>query len=201
MRPPRALYCQFPLGRPLGKPDDPPFQRRVLEAALALLERPAGPVLEDFPEQIADDAASPLVCTLPMRHDPTVPAAVEEARSLRAAYDRQLRRSGRTSVGQAVEPDGIPDAVAAIVRIADGMPIEQSGLPGPPRAVGLDIRAYYEEAAIALAEHTPRARQAETWFFRDTHAGSALLHAYTALRDAGADESAWRFLIPSTQAP
>jgi len=37
--PPRALHCEFPLGRPLGRPGDAAFQRRVLVAALRLLER------------------------------------------------------------------------------------------------------------------------------------------------------------------
>ena len=36
VRPPRALWVTFELGRPFGLPDDPPFQRRVLKAALDL---------------------------------------------------------------------------------------------------------------------------------------------------------------------
>jgi len=49
VRPPRALFVPFPHGYPLGKPDDPPRQLDVIEAALGLLER-AGlqpPVLVD----------------------------------------------------------------------------------------------------------------------------------------------------------
>lgn len=34
---PRGLFVPFPLGRPLGKPGDAAFQRRVLLAALGLL--------------------------------------------------------------------------------------------------------------------------------------------------------------------
>jgi hypothetical protein len=199
MRPPRALYCEFPLGRPLGKPGDPAFQRSVLEAALALLERTSGPVLEDFPERIEDESARPLACSVPPRYDPALPPAVAEARALRAAYERQLAGSGRTNVGHAVAADGIPDAVAAILRLADGVPLEEASLPGPPRQVGLDIRAYYEEAAIALAGHVPGARQAESWFYRETETGSALKRAQAALRDAGAPLADWRFLVPSTQ--
>src|ERR687897_828280 len=71
-RPPRALHCEFPLGRPLGRPRDPAFQRRVLDAAFALLDAPAVPVLEDFPETIADEADEPLACPLPPRYDPTL---------------------------------------------------------------------------------------------------------------------------------
>jgi len=50
-RAPRALWTASQLGRPLGEPGDAAFQRRVLMAALALLERTDGPViLEDFTE-------------------------------------------------------------------------------------------------------------------------------------------------------
>ena len=38
-RPPRALHCEFPLGRPLGRPGDPALQRRVIDAAFALLDQ------------------------------------------------------------------------------------------------------------------------------------------------------------------
>lgn len=199
MRPPRALYCEFPLGRPLGKPGDAAFQRRVLTAGLRLLERPAGPVLEDFPERIEDESSAPLACPLPLRYDPDLPAAVDEARGLRAAYERQLARSGRTNVGHAVGADRIPEAIEAIVRIGDGTPHEQADLPGSTRAIGLDIRAYYEEAALALTDHVPGARQAESWFFRQTEAGAAVKRAQVALRQAGAAEGIWRFLVPVTQ--
>ncbi len=40
-RPPRALWVPFELGRPLGVPNDKPFQTRVLTAALGLLDRKA----------------------------------------------------------------------------------------------------------------------------------------------------------------
>src|SRR5215469_14666613 len=50
-RPPRALWTTPQLGRPLGEPRDPAFQRRVVMAALSLLQRTDGPViLEDFIE-------------------------------------------------------------------------------------------------------------------------------------------------------
>ena len=39
------------MGRPLGIPRDPVFQKRVLLSALKLLEAEEGPVLEDFFEQ------------------------------------------------------------------------------------------------------------------------------------------------------
>ena len=49
VRPPRALWVTFELGRPLGVPDDPAFQSRVLRAALAMLDRTDGPLIVDYP--------------------------------------------------------------------------------------------------------------------------------------------------------
>ena len=56
---PRFLWVPFELGRPFGAPHEPDFQRRVLHAALALLERSDGPViLEDFVDEapVTDDS-------------------------------------------------------------------------------------------------------------------------------------------------
>jgi hypothetical protein len=50
VRPPRALFVPFPHGYPLDRPNDPPRQHAVIEAALRLLEDPAAkpPVLADY---------------------------------------------------------------------------------------------------------------------------------------------------------
>jgi hypothetical protein len=50
VRPPRALFVPFPHGYPLGRPDDPPRQRAVIEAALGLFEQPdlRPPALVDY---------------------------------------------------------------------------------------------------------------------------------------------------------
>ena len=49
VKPPRALLVPYPLGYPLGMPDDAPLQARILRAALALLTHPGpAPVLEEF---------------------------------------------------------------------------------------------------------------------------------------------------------
>lgn len=199
IRPPRALYCDFPLGLPLGKPRDEAFQHRVLAAAFALLEREDVPVLEDFPERVADASDAPVACSLPPRFDPSLPAAVDEAIGLRAAYERQLARSGRTNVGQVVGADGVAELVAAFVRVADGASLEEAGLPTEPRRAAIDVRAYYEEAALALADHVPAARQAEAWFFRQTETGSQLKRAQATLRERGAPFYVWWPIVPLTQ--
>ena len=52
IKPPRALWLNFPMGRPMGKPNDPEFQKKVIRVAFELLQKSPGPVLEDFPEII-----------------------------------------------------------------------------------------------------------------------------------------------------
>jgi len=48
IKPPRALFVPFPMGFPLGEPNNPQLQHRVIAAALRLLERDDVPVLENF---------------------------------------------------------------------------------------------------------------------------------------------------------
>lgn len=199
IRPPRALYCDFPLGRPLGKPGDAAFQHRVLAAALALAARDDVPVLEEFDERVADDSETPIACRLPPRFDASLHPAVEEAIGLRWAYERQRARSGRTTVGQLVDASGVPDLIRAFIRIADGEPLAIAGLPGEPRRAALDVRAYYEEAAVALAGHVPAARQAEAWFYGGTETGAVIRGAQAALRESGASFHEWWPLVPLTQ--
>jgi hypothetical protein len=201
LHPPRALHCEFPLGRPLGRPDDPAFQRRVLDMAFGLLARPAGPVLETFPEAIADEADVPLTCPVPPRFDPTVPAAVDEARALRPAWERAHAQRGHTQVGRTTNAEGIPDAVAAFVRISDGTPWTDAGLPGDPAAVAMDIRAYYEEAAIALAGHVPAARAAESWLYRNTQTGAILKAALATMTAGDPPYERLGYIVPISQQP
>lgn len=54
IRPPRALAVPYPLGFPLGEPNDPGLQTAVLRALLALLERTDVPVLELFQSPVAN---------------------------------------------------------------------------------------------------------------------------------------------------
>lgn len=195
--PPRALHCEFPLGRPLGIPGDPAFQLDVLARAFALLDEPSGPVLVDHPTVIEADGA-PLACTLPPRFDPSLPPAVDEARGLRKAYDRALARRGVTSVGRSIDADGVPAALGVLHAIAEGADWKDAGLPGGnTTAVCHDIRTYYEEAALELADGpVPGGRAVEDWFFERTEAGATVLRARAAIRDAGAKFPVWFYMTP-----
>jgi len=195
--PPRALHCEFPLGRPLGRPSDPEFQHQVLASAFALLEQPSGPVLVDYPEVITADE-QPVACALPPRFDPSLPPAVDEARGLRKAYDRALARRGVTSVGRAVSAEGVPDALGVLHAIANGADWTTAGIPGGNTvALCHDIRTYYEEAATELVDGPPPGgRAVEDWFFSKTEAGATVLAARSAIREAGAKFPIWFYMTP-----
>ena len=164
MATPRALYCDFPLGRPLGRPHDAALQRDVLVRALALVEASAT-ILDIYPLTIESDE-TPLSCAIPPRFDATLPAAVDEAQGLKAAYERSLQARRPTAVGRAIEAEQVTDALAVLDQWARGAPWKQTPLPGKNTvAVCHDIRAYYTEAALQLATGAaPGARSVEAWF-------------------------------------
>lgn len=54
IKPPRALFVPFPMGHPLGEPNNPELQHQVIAEALKLLERYDVPVLESFSNSKAE---------------------------------------------------------------------------------------------------------------------------------------------------
>lgn len=193
IRPPRALWVPFMLGRPLGVPGDAAFQRRVTLAALKLLERPAGPVLEDFPEDApavpaADEASEPLAC--PVSFAGAAPrtvaeAAMEEMDQLQVWRDIAVKQRGRTAVGLLAAP------MAEVIRYVGGY--AQGGAPPAPVA-GLraddalrlaceDIKAFYMEAA-AGQPGSRTAAEVRDWFWLQTAGGKLILALHGALRDS-----------------
>jgi hypothetical protein len=194
------LYAEFPLGRPLGKPNDPAFQTRVLNAAFSLVPRVDVPVLVDFPEVIVDESDHPLTCTIPLADEPGLHPAVVEARGLRAAYERNRAATGRTFVSRLGSADNVRALIEVLIRVADGVALDACGLPTSQLgAAALDVRAYYEEAAMALAGFVPAARQAESWFYRMTETGAVLRRARAAIRAADGPRSAWFPMVPVGQ--
>lgn len=184
LRPPRALWVPFILGRPLGVPNDAAFQTRVLAAALRLLERDAGPVLEDFPEDAphADPGEAPadLVCpvSFPGRAagGSLAERLAEEVSQLAAWHELARRHRGRTTLG--VTALTVPEIAAFLATWLTESP-RSSYRPelAPEDALKLacdELRAFYTEAkSVQPGRHSPAAIQ--DWFWRDTSAGQALL--------------------------
>ena len=195
--PPRGLFCDFPLGRPLGVPNDAAFQRRVMEYAFGLLER-TQPIVEDYEVVIEDDDSQPLACPLPARMDADAHPAVDEAKGLRPAYERAIAKYGnRAGAVRLMNADAIPAAIEAFIRVAAGEPWKHAGIPGIPARVSQDIRGYYEMAAMEIAGHTPAAWAGYRWFRDQTKTGEVMRKARDAMRESGAKEPLWRFLLPS----
>jgi hypothetical protein len=185
IKPPRALWVPFELGRPLGVAGDPAFQHRVLLAALELLEAKQGPVLVDFPEgydQAAEEDRSQEMWACPInfanrRQQQTLSERLaEEIRELKPWYNLRVERSGRTAMVQ-FSPDS---AGRFLGELASGnMPVDP--LPDLPMAAAIriaaqDLKAFYFETVTAKPGGAAPSSQAFTrWFWSETTAGEALL--------------------------
>jgi hypothetical protein len=178
----------FELGRPFGPPSDPGFQRRVVVAALNLLERQDGPVLiEDFPE---DD---PRWRPDPDWEPPFRPSAItdrsveslayqleEEVLLLRRAHEDWTRQHRRTTVG--VSGLVVADAANYVAEWLRGKKPEslRDGYSAPLllRFAIDDLKAYALEAAAA-GPAKPSSRQLGDWLWDETAIGAAI-HALRA---------------------
>jgi hypothetical protein len=167
VRPPRALWVPFELGQPVGPPNQAAFQRRVILAALALLERDDGPViLEDFPDDSPDTGGDPgWRCPVPAHPDDL---EAELAGAL-ALHQRFVERSGRTTVGvSGLEPR---TAAAYLGALARGETPESPRRDLHPsqlmRFAADDLKALYLEAACADEGH-PNGAQLRSWLWQST---------------------------------
>ena len=60
IRPPRSLFVPYPMGYPLGEPNNPVLQTEIIKAGLNLLTRTDVPVIEDWerPHPAGESVAS-----------------------------------------------------------------------------------------------------------------------------------------------
>jgi len=210
-KPPRALWVPFELGRPFGPPNDPAFQKRVLLAALRLLEREDGPVLiDDFPDD--DPRAMPdptwgapfIPLTVANGDIDSVASRLEaEILLLSGAHERWAAQTGRTTVGVSGMPIG--DCARYIAEWLRGKapesPREGFSAPLILRFAIDDVKAYCLEAAAAGAVK-PSSRQLGDWLWNETATGTGI----RALRAAQLDSEdsrlkliASNFIIPSAR--
>ncbi|MEM1434334.1 MAG: hypothetical protein AAGG11_09795 [Pseudomonadota bacterium] len=180
MRPPRALWVSFPLGRPLGAPGDAAFQQGVIRAALALLERSRGPVLEDYPHDVPPlDAESAAACPVSFASVADAEGSwkvrlQQEMGQLKPWYELSCRRrGGRTLVGIADAP--VEQNVQILAEHLDQhtLPTDITWLK---RAVE-DIKAYYFEALTAQPGRYD-AGDLQNRFWRESGFGAAVLSFY-----------------------
>ena len=183
IRPPRALWVPFELGRPVGPPNDPAFQGSVVKAALSLLDREDGPViLEDFPDEAPGEEDNP--DWQPPAHDSSQ-GVIGELRSIARAAQTTQQRLGFTNSGIT----GVPiETLAEYLSLADSAdPLERPTKKLAPIQVlrfgADDLKAHYVEAAVA-AGPVPSSRQLWHWFWRDTLAGQIILDIWQVSRQS-----------------
>jgi len=188
MRLPRFLWVPFELGRPFGVPHDAPFQRRVLRAALELVERTDGPiVLEDFPEDApASEEEAVWACPITFAPQPSdepelVQLTHDEIRRLAPWIDAGGRQPVNLNAGMT------PTEIATYLgRVADGRDVSDV-LDARPfvevtRLACDDLRTWYLLAARRQpGRHTTTALEA--WLWEQTALGRLLLAVAECLRD------------------
>jgi len=185
--PPRALWVPFEMGRPLGVPNDPGFQKRVLLGALKLLEVEKGPVLEDFPEDapISDIVVEALSCPVSFprleenltESQQLCEAFKQEVVSLRTWYDMAIQKRQRTTVGvSGVDFQAIPDFICAFLGEAlPESPNRNLTLANMLNLAVDDLKAYYTEAITAQpGQESPSSKVLSDWFWNKTRAGEIL---------------------------
>lgn len=190
IRPPRALWVPFELGRPFGVPNDAAFQSRVLQAMLDLFEEPEGPVLVDYQEEAPgsgiddmDGLACPMRFDAPETEDKTLEMAVlREIRELQPWYDLAFERRQRTTVGvTGLEIEDVARTLAAWLTPSPPVDIVNGQTPAAMLKLAVeDLKAFYFEAAAGQPQgDTIGSKQLADWFWEQTTAAKLFL----ALRD------------------
>jgi hypothetical protein len=218
IKPPRALWVPFELGRPLGTTENPAFQRRVLLAALELLDAPQGPLLVDFPEEAPEEAGGrnkdlegwscPVSFAPEIRQETDMErlrlSFKREVAELRPWYELSLEKRDRTAVVEF----GAESASELLSSFAVGEKpvILQSDLSMATalRLAAQDIKAFYFEAATARpGSSSPSSTEFSRWFWQET-AGGRVLKAVKERCLKEADKSLQKtgalLLIPLDQA-
>ena len=184
LQPPRSLWVTFPLGRPLGVPNDAAFQHRVIASALELLARERGPVLEDYPEdapavKLESSPACPVSFSKPADNTSWKGRLSAELSVLQPWYELgRRRRGGRTLVG--ASELSIKENIARIGDYLDAEQLPADELHWFKRAIE-DAKMYYVEALTAQpGEHNQDQVYATIW--HETQLGIGLAEFYRAFR-------------------
>ncbi len=182
LKPPRALWVPFILGRPFGVPGDSAFQRRVLSAALRLLEAPAGPVLVDYAQDAPAETSGSMegvACPVSFSRasDPGDPGAMlaREIEELAPWHDLAVQRRSRTTTGvSGVSIEAAALIVAAALKSEPVATLVGMNAGETLKIICDDIRTYYYEAAGAQPGKLD-ADRIQHWFWQDTAAGNLFL--------------------------
>ncbi len=199
MKPPRSLFVPFPLGRPMGSPDQPDFQRDVLRSALGLLESATETALADYPHDAPTSGDDPWACAVALA--PPEPADETEAlrdqligeiRQLAPWHAESVKRRGRSTVGiSGASLQQVEDLAALLADFATGAEPADGEIdwnhPMPVRLkfASDDLRAFYHEAATAQpGANYPTDADLNDWLFNRTLLGTVLRQIVGRMRES-----------------
>ncbi len=183
----------FELGRPLGAPNDPAFQKRVLLSLLRLLERADGPfIIEDLQDDApeSDDRVEVLSC--PVRFDesgdahdpdPLKTRFKREIQAMRSWYDMALKKRRRTTVGgSGIEMDSLGDFLFAFIKGDEPKsPRSDVDISVILKQAVEDLKSYYVEGITSQPGQEGLSSKAlQEWFWNETIAGEVLLELIKA---------------------
>ena len=185
IKPPRALWLNFPMGRPFGKPNDPEYQIKVIRAAFSLFNVASGPVLHDFPEVIPVKNgrmgyALPVELVMKKSQIGDIDIMLQEVKkeidNMKSDYNKALANRGRTTVGASqMKINEFADYIATFVK--GNIPQSpRKGLGSVPqlKLVVEDLQAYYTET-ITYRDNIDDFEILGTWFWEKTKAGKMIL--------------------------
>lgn len=199
MKPPRSLFVPFPLGRPLGAPDQPDFQRDVLWTALQLLETATETALADYPHDAPTTGDDPWACAVALA--PPEPAnesealrdqLVAEIRQLAPWHSESMKRRSRTTVGiSGASLEQVEELATLLADFATGAEPTDGGIdwnhPMPVRLkfASDDLRAFYHESATAQPGASyPTDADLNDWLFNQTLLGTVLRQIVGRMRES-----------------
>lgn len=186
MKPPRTLWVTFPLGRPLGNPNDPEFQRDVLRQALNLLNEPEGPVLTDYPGDADDAQTEPTMPACPVDFSPrnreltSIELLLQqfelEFNSMHTWFTIGCEQKGRTTSGvSALNFDQILRLYSDFITgNQPGLEKFEQGLADTLRLAAEDLKSCYFEALSSQPGQPTDAATLANWFWGETYAAAVI---------------------------
>ena len=199
IKPSRSLWVPFPLGRPLGSPDQPDFQRDVLLSALQLLETATETTLADYAHDAPTTGDDPWACAVALA--PPEPAnesealrdqLIEELRQLAPWHAESRKRRGRSTVGvSGASLDQVEELATLLADFATGAEPSEGEIdwnhPMPVRLkfASDDLRAFYHESATAQpGANYPTDADLNDWLFNQTLLGTVLRQIVGRMRES-----------------
>ncbi len=214
IKPPRALAVPFELGRPLGAPNEPEFQRRVLRDCLDLLERESGPVLEDFPDDPpgADVEQEGWACPVNFAalvedvsdQELLEQTLLQEIALLKPWYEESKQsRGGRTNYGiSGKAPEEIPAFLASLVVNREDTPSpfgDEKPVHLAFKQMADDMRYYYMESAIARPDGRVTDVDIGNWLWGETTLGKVLVEIRNWAMES--EHPGFKALAPTAMVP